>query len=199
MHGAVHGDDFERARADAEQAGKRTRDEHDAKAGANISCAICLAFAVDRIVAVEPQARGQSIRRRGSSGFGSGFEQRLIRGLNQDQAEDNGQSMRADAPHKNGAGHCAQRGGDLKKHADADVGKTLAHIGCRGARRCGDDGNQRSADRIFHVDAEGQGKRGHHDHSAAEAGERAQKARERGERPNHDGEFEGRHRVNRFS
>ena len=84
----------------------------------------------------------------------------------------------------------AEGGGDLKEHADADVGETLAHIGCRRAGRSGDDGDQRRADGVFDVDAERERERGHTTTPAAKAGERAEKARERGEQPDHDGEFQ---------
>jgi hypothetical protein len=83
--------------------------------------------------------------------------------------------MGAHAPGKQSAKNRADRGGNFKKHADADVGEALAHIGSRRARGCGDDRDERCADGVLHVDAERQRERGHNDHSAAKAGKRAQK------------------------
>ena len=123
----------------------------------------------------------------------------MVSGLNENQTENDGECVGADSPGKQGANNRADGGGDFKKHADADVGEALAHIGCRRARRSGDDRDQRGADGILDVDTQRESERGNHHDSAAKAGERAQKASKRGERPDRDCELEGSHWVSRGS
>ena len=61
-HDAVHGDDFDSAGANAQQARKRARAEHHGEARRDIAHAVGLGLAVDGIGAAQPQPPGQRIR-----------------------------------------------------------------------------------------------------------------------------------------
>ena len=108
---------------------KRACAEHEAEAGRDVADAVLLKLAIDGIGAAEAQAVGKRV---GGDGLFVSFisYERLDCSLNENQAKDDGKSVRADAAGKKCAENCAQGRSDLKKHADANVGVALADVGC---------------------------------------------------------------------
>ena len=88
-----------------------------------------------------------------------------------------------------GAHQRAERRGDLKEHADANVREAFAHVSGGGARRRRDNRDERGADGVAQIDVEQQREHRHNHHAPAQAGERTEQAGQN--RGAEDGKGEG--------
>jgi len=127
VHGAIHGDHFQCAGTDAEQPGEGARHKHQAESGLPAANLVSAGALRRGKTAVEAQTRRQGIV--GLAGARRGVAARgRPGGMQEHRAENHAEDARGDF----GGGKCAANraygGGDFQKHADADVGKALAHI-----------------------------------------------------------------------
>jgi hypothetical protein len=102
------------------------------------------------------------------------FPQHWYRGHQEDDAKEQEEEPFIDPAGNDRTAHRAAGGPELEQHADSDVGQVVAHIGCRGAARRGDDGDDAGADCRVNVEAEAKGKQRDDKDSTADAHKRTE-------------------------
>ena len=116
-----------------------------------------------------------------------------VGGIEQHDAENDGDVAQRQMHGQKRAADRANGRGDFKEHADADIGIPFAHVGGSRAGGSGDDGNERSADGVADVNVKDQGEQRDDDNAAAESGEGAEKAGRDGTGENENGQLKSAH------
>jgi hypothetical protein len=188
----IHGDDFDGAGADAEEAGESAGEGHEAEAGGDaLRYVVLMGSWGSGEGALEFEAEGERVGCPVDN-FVLLFERGIGR-VKEDEPEDESDGVRGDAGGEPCAEERAEGGGDFEKHADADIGESFADIGGGGSRGSGNHGDERGADGVMDVDVKEDGEDRDDDHAAAETAECAEEAGGDGAEEEDEGELEGGH------